>query len=63
MSEWIKAEESLPRNYQDIICVQEGAIYPATYFEGYWENQLGFGNVELDKVTHWMPTPSLPEDV
>jgi len=62
MSEWIKVEDSLPPNDQEVLCWTTLGVYLIGYQEdGVFDCDLRgvLGNPE--KVTHWMPLPEPPK--
>ena len=62
---WIKCSEKLPEKDQEVLFVGRvssrerwvfSGVYDGTHFwcdDGWWQDE---------RVTHWMPTPELPEE-
>ena len=64
MMEWIKIEEALPKNTDDVLCIIIGwddmeFHVILMYEDDEWFNDGGYSSG--DTVTHWMPLPITPK--
>lgn len=63
MGEWIRVDDRLPENGEDVLVYQKGGVHGGRDMDieylqgdGYWSDQGLFSG-----ITHWMPLPKPPE--
>lgn len=62
MSEWIKCEEQLPQQNEEVLVFGEswGTVVAFLNHHGNWDD--GDFYADISGITHWMPLPEPPTD-
>lgn len=59
--EWISVKDALPGNWNDVILLNNGEI-GIGYYDVARKEWYDYTKDYIRNITHWMPTPKLPEE-
>ena len=61
MDKWIRVEDELPRDWNDVILLNDGEI-GIGYYNVSRKEWRDYTKSYTCNITHWMLTPKLPEE-
>lgn len=61
MDKWISVEDELPRDWNDVILINDGEI-GIGYYDVSRKEWRDYTKSYTCNITHWMPAPELPEE-
>ena len=61
MDKWINVKDALPRGCKDVILINDGEI-GIGYYDAIRNEWYDYTKEYIINITHWMPTPKLPEE-